>query len=74
MAKQGTHTNWACDLQVGTSRVTFTGYSFSDYDDSLSKRAADEAITPLRMSCYAMQPPALAATERGTLLRSKVDP
>jgi hypothetical protein len=73
VAKQGTHTNWTCDLQVGTSRVTFTGCGVSDYDDSLSERVADEPITPLRTSCYAMQLPALAATERGTLPRSKVD-
>jgi hypothetical protein len=74
VARQGTHTNWICDLQVGASRVTFTGYGVRDYDDFPSKRAADEPITPLHTSCYAKQLPALAAAGTGTLLRSKVDP
>jgi hypothetical protein len=71
--KQGTHTNCTCDLQVGTGSVTFTGYGVSD-DNPPSRRAADEVITPLRTSRNAMQLPALAADERGTPLRSKVDP
>jgi hypothetical protein len=74
VAKHGTHTNSTCDLQVGTSSVTFTGHGVSDYDNSPSKRSADEVITPFRTSRYAMQLLALAATERGTLLRSNVDP